>query len=117
MIFETDDTRIKFIENTNFDQQLEIKSSKNLGKVLEEVSTYLQNKNCLRKICILTDDSTKHSNLIKIDSNIINQRLIIHVGEKNITRTRELADKIYFQFGYFNEKILDIYVRHFLTNF
>ncbi len=52
-----------------------------------------------------------------MDSNIINQRFIIHIGEKNIARTRQFADKINFQFGYFNEKILETYVQHFLTHF
>jgi hypothetical protein len=115
--FQTDDTRIIFNSKINFEQELQIKSLLNLEKILQETCTYLQQQNGLRKICILTDGLTKHSKITKINSDIINQCFIIHIGEKNITRTRELADKINFQFGYFNEKTLDIYVQHFITNF
>ncbi|CAF5123846.1 unnamed protein product, partial [Rotaria socialis] len=47
--------------------------------------------------------------LTKIDSNIINQRAIVHIGEKNALRTRQIADEIDFHFEHFNEKTLDSY--------
>lgn len=106
-----------FYGQINFDKQLEIKSFEDLGKILEETCNYLQEQNGLRKICILTDGLTKHSNLQKIDSKLINQRLIIHVGNKNIARTRELADKINCKFGCLNQEVLDLYVQQFITNF
>ena len=115
--FDSDQTRITFNSNTNFDQDLNIKSLSNLEQLLQESYVYLQQQNGLRKICILTDGLTKHSNVTKINSDVIHKRLIIHVGDKNIVRTRQLADQINFQFGYFNEKILENYVRHFITNF
>ncbi|CAF3704038.1 unnamed protein product [Rotaria sp. Silwood1] len=117
IIFETDDKRLEFNSSIDFDQELKPKSITNLNNMLQDVCKYLQQQNGLRKICILTDGLTKHSNLTKIKSNIINQRFIIHIGDKNIARTRQLADDINFHFEYFNEKTLDIYVQHFIINF
>ena len=85
--------------------------------MLQEACAYLQQQNGVKKMCILTDGLTKHTNLVEINSNIISQRFIIHIGDKNIARTRQLADQINFQFGHFNEKTLEIYVQHFITNF
>ncbi len=114
---ETADTRMTINSETNFEQELRIKSLSNLDKILTKICAYLQEQDGLRKICILTDGSTKHSNLTKIDSNIINKRFIIHIGDKNSSRTREVATKINFQFGSFNSKTLEVYVQHFLTYF
>ncbi len=115
--FETTDTRMTINSETNFEQELQIKSLSNLDKILPEICEYLQEQDGLRKICILTDGLTKHSNLTKVDSNIINQRFIIHIGDENCRRTRELANQINFQFGYFNSKTLEDYVQHFLSYF
>ncbi|CAF0977671.1 unnamed protein product [Rotaria sordida] len=117
IIFETNDIRLVFNSNINFDQELKLKSISNLNNMLQEACNYLQQQDGLRKICILTDGLIKHSNLIKINSNIINQRFIIHVGDKNITRTRHLADDINFHFEHFNKRTFDIYVQHFILNF
>jgi hypothetical protein len=108
---ETDDARIAFNSNIIF------KSLSNLEKNLQDICTYLQHENGLRKICILTDGLTKHINVTKIDSDIIHTRFIIHIGDKNVLHTRQLADKINFQFGHFNEKSLQIYAQHFIINF
>ena len=103
--------------NTYFDKDLRNKSLSNLGQTLHEIVDHLQNQDGQRKICILTDGSARHSNLSKIDSNIIHQRLIIHIGDSNQARTRTVADQINFQFGYFTEKTLDYYVQQFLRIF
>jgi uncharacterized protein YhbP (UPF0306 family) len=113
----TDESTIAFTLNTNFSEELHIKSLFNLDKMLQEACDYLQQQNGVKKICILTDGSTKHLNIVEINSDIINQRFIIHIGDKNLARTRQLADKINFQFGHFNEETLDIYVQHFIINF
>jgi len=115
--FETTDTRMTINSKTNFEQELQIKSLSNLDKILPEICEYLQEQDGLRKICILTDGLTKHSNLTKVDSNIINQRFIIHIGDENCRRTRELANQINFQFGSFNSKTLEDYVQNFLNYF
>lgn len=114
---ETNDTQMTVNFCTNFDREFESKSLSNLGQSLQHIVDYLQNQDGQRKICILTDGSKKHSNLSKIDSNIIHQRFLIHIGEKNQARTRTLADEINFQFGYFIEKTLDYYVQQFLRSF
>ena len=102
---------------TYFDHELRSKSLSNLGQTLKEICACLQDQTGQRKICTLTDGSMKHSNLLKIDSTIIHQRFLIHIGEKNQARTRTLADQINFQFGYFTEKTLDCYVQQFLRSF
>lgn len=102
---------------TDFDKELRSKSLSNLGQTLHEIVDHLQNQDGKRKICILTDGSAKHSKLSKIDSNIIHQRVIIHIGDNNQARTRTIADQINFQFGYFTEKTVDYYVQQFLRIF
>ncbi|CAF0734369.1 unnamed protein product [Adineta steineri] len=115
--FETNDTQIEYNSNINFDEQLHMKPFLNLNQALEKISTYSQQINGIKKICILSDGFTKHTNMTKIDSNMFNQLFLIHVGDKYIERTRQLANETNFQFGHFNEKKLEIYVQHFLTNF
>lgn len=114
---ETNDAQMAINSTTYFDKDLRGKSLSNLGQTLREIVEHLQNENGQRKICILTDGSAKHSNLSKVDSDIIHQRWIIHIGESNQLRTRTIADQINFQFGYFNEKTVDYYVQQFLRNF
>lgn len=117
IIFQSDGTRVQFNSETNFDQDLQIKSISNLNNLLNEAFSYLQQQHGVRKICVITDGLTKHVNLMKIDSDLILKRSIIHVGDKNAARTRQLADQIGFRFEYFNEKTLNAYIQHFLTNF
>lgn len=52
-----------------------------------------------------------------MDSDLIHKRTITHIGDRNIVRTRQLADQIGFHFEHFNHKTLDVYIQHFLINF
>ncbi|CAF1207287.1 unnamed protein product [Rotaria magnacalcarata] len=117
VVFQSQDTTIELNPKTKFDQEWNLKSVSNLNSMIQKACIDLQQRNGLRKICILTDGLTKHIRLTKIDSNIINQRVIVHIGEKNALRTRQIADEIDFRFEHFNEKTLDNYVEHFIKNF
>lgn len=118
IIFVTEDERIAFDRNIEFNKQLPpIKSISKLDRLLQEACVYLQQQNGLRKICLLTDGGQKHATRTKLDSSIIHQRLLIHIGDRNTLRTRQLAEKLHFNYGFFTEKTRDAYLEHFLQNF
>jgi hypothetical protein len=69
------------------------------------------------KFCVLSGGNMVHSNMMKMDSSVVNQSHLIHVGDRNFTRTLLLADTTNFTFGHFNTKKLHEFVTHFIVNF
>ena len=78
---------------------------------LEDAATFLQQQNAgKRHLYILTDGSQVHANVMKIDQ----RTTLIHLGEKQLKRSRALAAAIDCPLQYLNDKDVDALIRHFI---
>lgn len=69
------------------------------------------------KICMLTDGKKIHVHKKTTDKDEIDQRYLVHVGDKHLSRSKELADDINFLFGHFIETTIDAFAEHFMLYF